>query len=1537
MNDDRDNRIKEEEEEDAILTKARKLAFSEQIAHKNWKVRSLAYERISAMTKFGERDIVLNEQIAVNDDDDDHKWFNRAYFREHMKDFIKKEPNVIALDQCLQMISLVMKAIVHETYLNQAGVDDWERTTLMMMRDFAREQQEKKNIMQELITKAFVSARQNTGVVLAQEIFMLFIEMELKDEAAQVLAENAKHKSPKVAIASIKCVLKALEDFGERDGISKKYAYEAVKNACTHKDEKVRLEGKRVLVELARWIGKDLALEKIKDDVTKQVFQEVEKLVNELDTKAMKPLPTRFPISKKKKSSLSTISTSEVVATDDDEDIHNKNNTFAASGEEADQDPYDFAEPVSILKALEKPSTDDDIPKFWEAVISQDWRHRLHALKALTDACSSSPRILKEDFTELQKCLKKVISKDANANCVAEASKAIEKMCLNARTDFTKDAKCLASALLDKMKDKNAFVTTSIASALDAMVLKCLHSFVDVCEDVVKYGLMHKVGKAKLETLKWLTRSSENISLQEAKKTISSTELLLNAAKLLEDKDPETRKASQEFIATLAGRAGGMKAVAQVLAGVDEKIMKKMTEICAKVVPAAAAETVNNNNNNNNNNNGGNEKVFSTKRKQKDVAPLKSKQQQQQPSEKKIDKHAGAKEEKNEGDLSSQITDSLLRDTADGNWKRRSSALDKLKVILDAAPSEIKVSGLDALFSALRARFTDSNTNLASQALHLAGQFALKCGKKVEKVGKSVLSDCAKHVGDSNRFVREAAFSLISDWGVAVGEAEVLDRFATKFVELVTASSNNNTIICTDGKRETMDFCRETIEAIEKNAKNAVDDVALLLQPAMAFAAIGFKDKSNDVQLAASNLFDVAIKMERSNGTNNSKRVVTREDVLKAIENLPYGLCSAIDARIAKEFPSFDTRAPASIMKLANTRTPMVPASLNIPDNYKNLGTIEEVPTTSQKVNSSTSRLNDSHDNMDIDNLEVLFDKAVKENVSRSSSGDFFEMNMNGDLKRLNIVGGREGAIEENDPPSPPTAPSIWDRALARATADEDDECVEGLKALCHEMNAHAMSDAFKLEISSTIEPLLMFLSDELPIFFENAVKAKKKSNKHKKSKTIKKIEEEREEYETLLRGCKYALMTMHAVVKEPLLVNGASEETTRNVFAAVLAELVLTMDTTSDDTSTQQQSITTILESTDYLNALNALAEKSMENFSKTNSMVSLIKLLSGEGVPDFSQTCLSDNNKNNISHHSSKKNNDQNGEREKIYLFESLVAKCLVKLAFQLEELVDTVNVASIFSAVHEFYTFKGEESIIEGERDDENGNKNVRIVRAVVHEVCKVIGPAAEKYAKLALSGMNVKIPDDVKNSGAQIPSLLRHVQASLKILSGEDEIESKVREELSAIFAKIGDKDTTVEGLEELHDFTQCEEKISRVDVEEHLELTSSAFQAYVKRGLEKVEKRKKAATTAIFSSSSSLGTKQTPSNVSEKENGVGGSSSVFRATPRSFGNTFSSRDMNAAAVVIKDDDNKSPVAKAKSAAEEFRSRMDALSKRTTKLS
>jgi len=1535
------NNGKEEEEE--ILKATLKLSFAAQCQHAHWKVRSRAYESMVSSSSFDDDFAKDGKKETTNANDYEKNFEIIDYFKEAMHKIVS-ETNANALDVALERTNQRLRKMIDRELVSFFNTSSSSSKSEGGVKEFAEDVGAK--VLPALVSKAFFGRPK--AVSFATETFCLFVEMEQSELAIEVLSKASGHKVPKVALAASKCLALACEQFGcgKRGALNWMKCLHGAKEAIGHRDEKVRNEGKRVIVECAKWVGDQVVMEKMKDKLSKTMKGEVEaSLAKETadgkERGSMKA--TRFLISlqKEMRTKKTTTSTSECST----EDSVTEKVEAVAGADDLNEDPYDSAEPFSVLKALDKPSTDEDIPKFWEAVVSSNWRHRLHALKQLTDACSSSARLQKEEFMELQKVLKKVISKDANANCVAEASKSIEKLCLNARADFSKDAKMLLSALLDKLKDKNAFVTSAIANTLDAISLRCF-AFCDSPEDVVKYGLQHKVGKAKLETLKWLTRSSASFSLQEAKKTISASELVATVVKLLEDKDPETRKASQEFLGTLAGRAGGMKTLSsQHLAGVDDSKMKKMNEICAKITPALPSA-----NSTAPKKAGAGENVAAAPKRKQERSDRKNASTSSSSGNNINKKNNNNNTGCCAADLSLKITDALLRDTADGNWKRRSAALDKLKSILDSAPSNIEVFGLDALFSALRARFTDSNANLASQALQLAGQFALKCGENVEKVGRLVLSDCAKHVGDSKRFVREAAFSLISDWGVAVGEAVVLEQFANKFVELATSSSNSSSVgtLCADGKREAMDFCRETIEAIEKNAATAkaADDIALLLQPAMAFAAVGFKDKSSDVRVAASNLFETAMKMERtidaasssSNSTTSSsikkKRTVTREDALKAIEKLPHGLCSAIDARINKEFPIDFTSNGAITTSSAMKK----PAALNIPENYKNLGTVEKVfvPPSAQKPTEKfaerKSILDD--DNMDVDNLEVMFDNAVKENVSRSSSGDFFQMC---DLKQLNVDGGKD--LEP--PVTPPARPSIWDQALARATADEDDECVEGLKALCHEMNAHAMSDAFKHEISGTIGPLLMFLSDELPIFFENAVKAKKKCEKHKKSKTNKKIEEEREEYETLLRGCKYALMTMHAVLKESILANGASEATTRNVLASVLSQLVLAMDNSSSISSFE--STTTVLESSDYLNALNALAEKAMENFSKTNSMVSLIKLLSGEGVPDFSS--LGDANAattTTTAHHLSKKNANAENTEAKVALFETLVAKCLVKLAFQLEELVESgINVASIFSAVHEFYSFKGEEFILEGERDDEYGNKNIRIVRAVVHEVCKLIGPSAEKYAKLALTGMNVKIPE-LESESDQLPSLLRQVRASLKILSGEDEIESKVREELSGIFAKIGDKDTTVQGLEQLYNFTKCEEKISRVDVNEHLRQTSSAFQAYVNRGLAKVENSRKKKLLSVSSSTPSAA-------ISEKENG--GSSFAFRATPRNFGSSFASqgkstggsaskgfklspRDVNIAATTTTTAPaaEKSPVAKAKSAAEEFRERMNALTKR-----
>ena len=378
--------------------------------------------------------------------------------------------------------------------------------------------------------------------------------MEQTDLVIETLSKACGHKVPKVALAASKCLALRNNSGVGREALELDEVFRWGRRsdwASRREGEKRRQESYSGMREMDRGSSRD-------GEDERQVAENDERRGGDAVGKRRgegkeKVKATRFLVSVQKAMRVKTTSSDNVR-----EDVVCEETEAEAGAKDysSNEDPYDSAEPFSVLKALDKPSMDEDIPKFWEAAVSSNWRHRLHALKQLTDACSSSARLQKEDFMELQKVLKNVILKDANANCVAEASKSIMNLCLNARADFSKEAKMLLGALLDKLKDKNAFVTNAIANALDAISLRCF-AFCDSAEDVVKYGLRHKVGKAKLETLKWLTRSSASFSLQEAKKTIGANELVATVVKLLEDKDPETKRLPKSFSAHSRGEPAG--------------------------------------------------------------------------------------------------------------------------------------------------------------------------------------------------------------------------------------------------------------------------------------------------------------------------------------------------------------------------------------------------------------------------------------------------------------------------------------------------------------------------------------------------------------------------------------------------------------------------------------------------------------------------------------------------------------------------------------------------------------------------------------------------------------------------------------------------------------------------------------------------------------------------------------------------------------------------------------------------------------------
>ncbi|CAH2055745.1 unnamed protein product, partial [Iphiclides podalirius] len=113
-------------------------------------------------------------------------------------------------------------------------------------------------------------------------------------------------------------------------------------------------------------------------------------------------------------------------------------------------------------------------------------------------------------------------------------------------------------------------------------------------------------------------------------------------------------------------------------------------------------------------------------------------------------------------DIAPLITDALVAEINDKNWKVRNEALDKLKALItNSAP--IKPS-LGELPAALGARLLDSNSKLAQSALHICEALATAMGSKSKQHVRTFFPSFFQAFGDSKQWIRTAAVSCVEAW-----------------------------------------------------------------------------------------------------------------------------------------------------------------------------------------------------------------------------------------------------------------------------------------------------------------------------------------------------------------------------------------------------------------------------------------------------------------------------------------------------------------------------------------------------------------------------------------------------------------------------------------------------------------------------------------------------------------------------------------------------------------------------------------------------
>ncbi|XP_073687638.1 cytoskeleton-associated protein 5 isoform X1 [Garra rufa] len=391
---------------------------------------------------------------------------------------------------------------------------------------------------------------------LGTDICLMYIEIEKAEVVQDELIKGLDNKNPKIVVACIETLRKALCEFGSKI-ITLKPVVKVLPKLFESREKAVRDEAKLLAVEIYRWIRD--ALRAPLQNINSVQLKELEEEWVKLPTSA--PKQTRFLRSQ--------------------QDLKAKfEQQQAAGGDEADGDDEDEAEAVQVdpYELLEAVEILSKLPKdFYEKIEAKKWQERKEALEAV-EALAKNPKLENGDYGDLVRALKKVIGKDANVMLVSMAAKCLAGLAAGLRKKFGTYAGQVVPTILEKFKEKKPQVVQALQEAIDAIFLTT--TLQNISEDVLAV-MDNKNPSIKQQASLFLARSFRHCTPSTLPKSVLKP-FCAAFLKQVNDSAPEVRDAAFEALGT-AMKVVGEKAVNPFLADVDKLKLDKIKECADKV------------------------------------------------------------------------------------------------------------------------------------------------------------------------------------------------------------------------------------------------------------------------------------------------------------------------------------------------------------------------------------------------------------------------------------------------------------------------------------------------------------------------------------------------------------------------------------------------------------------------------------------------------------------------------------------------------------------------------------------------------------------------------------------------------------------------------------------------------------------------------------------------------------------------------------------------------------------------------------------
>ncbi|XP_014474078.1 PREDICTED: cytoskeleton-associated protein 5 isoform X2 [Dinoponera quadriceps] len=383
-------------------------------------------------------------------------------------------------------------------------------------------------------------------------------------------------------------------------------------------------------------------------------------------------------------------------------------------------------------------------------LVDSNWKTRLQAVTQLSDTVKSMDPADVSGQVIVRTLAKKPGFKDTNFQVLKLRIEVVKHLAECHPFSVTVAEHCLVD-----VAEKLADAKNSAIAAETLLAIAEATSFEHVADEVMSYAFNQKNPKVQQETLLWLCRGLADFGcclnvksvIEQAKRAVAAT-------------NPAVRTSAITLLGTLYLYVG--KLLLSFFDGEKPALKQQIEQECEKrhgETPPAPVR--------------GAKAKKAVQNEEDDDEDSTESDKRQQPLA------AGGSEQDLINDLiprvdvSGHVTDGLLAELADKNWKVRNEGLQKVNAFLSEA-KYIKPN-IGDLPQGLALRLVDSNSKIAQSTLGICETLATAVGAPVKQHVRTLFPGFLQCLGDSKNWIRTAAISCINTWGDQCGYKEFFD------------------------------------------------------------------------------------------------------------------------------------------------------------------------------------------------------------------------------------------------------------------------------------------------------------------------------------------------------------------------------------------------------------------------------------------------------------------------------------------------------------------------------------------------------------------------------------------------------------------------------------------------------------------------------------------------------------------------------------------------------------------------------------------